>query len=97
MDWMKKAVVGRLLTQVFPGCEDGLLGVRRVHASGQSERVPGVFKDDRISGWRQHSVYGLPSGEVVTLYDDVTERKATEEQLREAQKLEVLGQLIERR
>ena len=30
---------------------------------------------------------------MVTLYDDVSERKATEEQLREAQKLEVLGQL----
>jgi signal transduction histidine kinase len=30
---------------------------------------------------------------VVTLYDDVSERKATEERLREAHRLEVLGQL----
>jgi PAS domain S-box-containing protein len=92
----RKAVVGRPLTEVFPGCEDcGLLSViRRVQASCQSERISEVlYSDDRISGWRQHSVYGLPSGEVVTLYDDISERKATEEQLREAQKLEVLGQL----
>jgi signal transduction histidine kinase len=90
------AVVGRRLTEAFPGVEEcGLLDViRRVHASGQSERVSDVFyKDDRISGWREHNVYRLPGGEMVSLYDDVSERKATEEHLREAQRLEVLGQL----
>ena len=95
-DVARGAVVGQLLTEAFPGVEDcGLLGViRRVHASGQSERVSDVFyKDDRISGWREHNVYRLPGGEVVILYEDVSERKATEEHLREAQRLEVLGQL----
>ena len=95
-DVARGAVVGQLLTGAFPGVEDcGLLGViRRVHASGQSERVSDVFyKDDRISGWREHNVYRLPGGEVVILYEDVSERKATEEHLREAQRLEVLGQL----
>lgn len=95
-DVARGAVVGQLLTEAFPGVEDcGLLGmIRRVHASGQSERVSDVFyKDDRISGWREHNVYRLPGGEVVILYEDVSERKATEEHLREAQRLEVLGQL----
>ena len=92
----REAVVGRLLTEAFPGVEEcGLLSViRRVHASGESERVSDVlYKDERLSGWREHNVYRLPGGEVVTLYDDVSERKATEERLREAQRLEVLGQL----
>jgi signal transduction histidine kinase len=92
----REAVVGRLLTEAFPGVEEcGLLSViRRVHASGESERVSDVlYKDERLSGWREHNVYRLPGGEVVTLYDDVSERKATEEHLREAQRLEVLGQL----
>jgi hypothetical protein len=66
--------------------------IRRVHASGESERLSDVlYEDERLSGWREHNVYRLPSGEVVTLYDDVSERKATEEHLREAQRLEMLG------
>ena len=92
----REAVVGRLLSEAFPGVEEcGLLSViRRVHASGESERLSDVlYKDGRLSGWREHNVYRLPGGEVVTLYDDVSERKATEERLREAQRLEVLGQL----
>ena len=92
----REAVVGRLLTDAFPGIEEcGLLSViRRVHASGESERVSDIlYQDERLSGWREHKVYRLPGGEVVTLYDDVSDRKATEERLREAQRLEVLGQL----
>jgi signal transduction histidine kinase len=92
----REAVVGRLLTEAFPGIEAcGLLSViRRVHASGESERVSDIlYRDERLSGWREHKVYRLPGGEVVTLYDDVSERKATEEHLREVQRLEVLGQL----
>jgi PAS domain-containing protein len=80
----REAVVGRLLTEAFPGVEGcGLLSViRRVHASGESERLSDVlYRDERLSSWREHNVYRLPSGEVVTLYDDVSERKATEEHL----------------
>ncbi|MGZ9410599.1 MAG: ATP-binding protein, partial [Methylocystis sp.] len=82
--------------EVLPGVVDcGLLGViRRVHASGESESVSAVlYTDERITSWREHKVYRLPGGEVVTLYDDVSERKATEDRLRESQRLEVLGQL----
>ena len=95
----RKAVVGRPLTQVFPAARTVDCWVSSGGSRERSVRACSevLYKDDRISGWRQHSVYGLPSGEVVTLYDDVTERKATEEQLREAQKLEVLGQLTQRR
>jgi hypothetical protein len=40
----------------------GLLSViRRVHASGESERLSDVlYKDERLSGWREHNVYRLP-------------------------------------
>ena len=92
----REVVVGRLLTDAFPGVEScGLLEtIRRVHASGQSERISDVFyRDERVSGWREHKIYRLPAGDVVTLYDDITQRKATEEHLREAQRLELLGQL----
>lgn len=74
-------VVGLSFTSIFPGAvEHGLLdAARRVYASGNPEHLPMAFyQDDRISGWRDHSFYRLPSGEVVHIYDDVTDKKRAE-------------------
>ncbi len=40
-----------------------------------------MYKDERITGWRENFVYKLPSGEVVAIYDDITERKKIENEL----------------
>lgn len=74
-------VVGRTFTSVFPAAaEAGLLdAARRVFASGQAENLPMTFyQDDRISGWRDHCFYRLPTGEVVHVYADVTAKKRAE-------------------
>ncbi|MBC7950717.1 MAG: EAL domain-containing protein [Rhodospirillaceae bacterium] len=74
-------IVGLSFTSIFPGAvEYGLLdAARRVYATGTPEHLPMAFyQDDRISGWRDHSFYRLPSGEVVHIYDDVTDRKRAE-------------------
>jgi len=79
--------IGRRVTEVFPGVRDfGLLDVfRRVWKTGVPEHFPVKFYlDDRTWGWRENFVYKLPSGEVVAMYDDVTERKEAEGALREA-------------
>jgi len=89
-------VIGRRLTEVFPGAGDcGLLDVlRRTWKTGAAERVPeALYRDSRIQGWRQNFVYRLPSGEVVAMYDDVTERRSLEAQLLRAQKMEAIGRL----
>jgi PAS domain S-box-containing protein len=81
----KEEVTGRRVTEVFPGVEEfGLVEVfRRVWRTGQSEHYPlTLYMDEKITGWRENYVYRLPSGEVVAIYDDITDRKQAEEALR---------------
>jgi putative nucleotidyltransferase with HDIG domain len=80
----KEDVLGRAVTEVFPGVEKfGIFDAfRRVWQTGRPEFLPlGFYQDRRVTGWRENYVYKLPSGEIVAVYDDVTERKRTEESL----------------
>jgi PAS domain S-box-containing protein len=79
-------VIGRSVLEVFPGVKDlGLFEVfQRVWKTGKPEHLPaGIYKDKRIVGWRENYVYKLPSGELVAVYQDVTDRKRLEEELRQ--------------
>lgn len=81
----REDLIGKRVTAVFPGVNDlGLLEVfRRVYKTGRPEFCPkGLYEDDRISGWRENRVYKLPTGEIVSIYNDITERKQIEEELR---------------
>ncbi|MDD1718004.1 MAG: PAS domain S-box protein, partial [Methanoregulaceae archaeon] len=84
----REDVIGRRVTEVFPGIADfGLLYVfQRVWGSGEPEH-PAVaqYRDGRIVGWRDNFVYRLPEGEVITVYDDVTAMKETVDALRESE------------
>ena len=80
----REDVVGRLVTEAFPGVEEfGLLEViRKVHRTGEPANHPiRFYKDKRITGWRENWVYKLPSGELVAVYDDLTEQKKFEQEL----------------
>lgn len=86
----KEKVIGNNMTKVFPGAiELGFLEVlKRVWETGISEHFPiSFYQDDRISGWRENYVYKLSSGEIVTIYDDITERKLAEQTLKENENL----------
>ncbi len=88
----KKEVVGKKVTEVFPGVKDfGLFEVfQKVWKTGKPQHHPTAFyKDNRIRGYRENYVYKLSSGEIVAVYQDVTEH----EQARE--KLEFLNQQLE--
>jgi len=83
----REDVLGRKVTEAFPGVKEfGLLEVlRRVWKTGNPEYYgASLYKDERILGWRENYVYKLPSGEIVAVYDDVTERKQAENELRQA-------------
>lgn len=99
----KEEVLGKSVHQVFPGFEE--LGVLEVFLdvceTGSYRRIPPCFyKDNLRSGWREYDVCKLPSGELVVIYDDVTEqicRQQEQEELQKrmlhAQKLESVGRL----
>lgn len=79
-------LLGKRITEVYPGVgEFGFLMIlRRVWTSGKPEKFPATFyKDEKVSGWRENYVYRLPTGEVVAVYDDVTDRKQAELIIRE--------------
>ncbi len=82
---VREEVIGKRVTHVFPGVQQfGILNVfQRVWATGKAEYFPlSEYTDGRISGWRENYIYKLPSGEIVALYEDVTERKKAEDLLR---------------
>lgn len=84
----KEAVIGMSVRDVFPGLRGmGLLDVFvRVWRSGKPQRNgASLYRDDRVSLWLESYVYRLPSGEIVAVCDDVSERKAAEEALQRSE------------
>ena len=56
---------------------------KRVYETGKAEYHPLViYKDNRISGWRENYVFKRPSGEIVEVYKDLTKEKKKEEELK---------------
>lgn len=85
----REDVVGRRLTEVFPGVEEsGILGaLRRVAESGEPEDFPLTqYKDERMEQWVENHVFKLASGQIVAVFDDITEKHNAEERLRESER-----------
>jgi PAS domain S-box-containing protein len=86
----REEILGKRVTRVFSGIKDfGLFDVfLRVWKSGKPEHFPvSLYKDERVVGWRENYVYRLSSGEIVAVYDDVTEGKRAELALIESERL----------
>lgn len=95
IDGVKRSqVIGTTLSRSLPEhCAMGLPDLlRRVWRTG--EPVSGGSTRSETSGhWRETTAYKLPAGEIVALYDDITQRIESESKLRQAQKMEIVGQL----
>ncbi|MCP4202727.1 MAG: PAS domain S-box protein [bacterium] len=90
----REEILGRRLTEAFPGAEEmGLVEIlRNVWRTGEPRYLPtALYRDSRMESWRENYVYRLPSGEIVAIYDDVSERKRLETELLHAQKMEAVG------
>ena len=81
---------GRSLLEVFPASKDyGLFNVfQRVWLTGKPEYHPvTIYEGKEIKSWRKNYVYKLSSGEIVALYNDITDRKKMEKTLLESENL----------
>jgi len=84
----RNEVVGKKLSEMFPGAEDyGLFeAFRKTLKSGKPESIPlKVYKDNRILQYVENTVYCLPSGEVVAIYQDTSERERAIEELHQSE------------
>ncbi|MFA4917233.1 MAG: diguanylate cyclase [Syntrophales bacterium] len=84
----RSEAIGKRVTEVFPAVEKiGLLDVfRQVWRTGEAQHHPlTVYEDGRVQQWVENYVFKLPSGIIVALYSDTTEKHNSEEALRESE------------
>ncbi|GAH15782.1 unnamed protein product, partial [marine sediment metagenome] len=84
----RENIIGKKVTEMFPGVKDfGLFQVlQRVWKTGKPEHLPiSFYNDKRNIGWRENYVYKLPSGEIVAVYEDISERKNAEFKLKKSE------------
>jgi signal transduction histidine kinase/pSer/pThr/pTyr-binding forkhead associated (FHA) protein/ActR/RegA family two-component response regulator len=97
----KEIIGNKTLFQILPFYKgsDILESFRRVWRTANPESGSITFHEgEEITGWREYYIYRLPSGEIVAIFDNVTEKKkaereqkALQEQLLVAQKMESIG------
>ncbi len=83
-----REVIGQYVTEAFPGIQEfGLFAVfQQVHHTGQAMYHPiHYYQDNKLQGWLENHVYKLDTGEIVSIYNDLTEKREAEEHLRLAQ------------
>ncbi len=78
-------VLSKTLFENFPGIKEcGLLEIfKRVWQTGKPEYYPTLlYKDKRISNWRKGYAYKLPTGELIHVFSDETQRMEIEYKLK---------------
>ena len=78
----REEMIGMDITDIFPPArvEHLFEAVKDVHEGGEHTNLLITIREkDRIVSWREADIYKLPLGEIVAIYDDVTESKKAEE------------------
>ncbi|MBN2169597.1 MAG: PAS domain S-box protein [Actinobacteria bacterium] len=80
----RSSATGKTISELFPEVTDtGTVDVfSRVWKTGVPEHHAVTrYEDNKIQLWREVYVYKLPSGEIVAIYEDITEKKRAAEDL----------------
>jgi len=81
----RKEVLGRSLYDLRPNIDQyGLIPVfQGVWKTGEPAYFPTkMYVDEKFSNWYENHIFKLPSGEIVAIFDDVTEKALSEEVIR---------------
>ncbi len=85
----RERLIGKSIFEVRSGAEQfGLIDVfRRVWHTGESAHHPvTLYEDEQMTGWYDNYIYKLPSGDIVAVFENVTERKRIEADLKKSEK-----------
>ena len=81
----KAEVLGKSLYDLRPNIDEyGLIPIfQSVWKTGEPAYYPSkIYVDEKFSNWYENRVYKLPSGEIVAIFDDVTEKSLAAESLK---------------
>ncbi|MBF0622512.1 MAG: response regulator [Magnetococcales bacterium] len=77
-------VIGRRVTELFPGIGQlGLLDAfKQVWKTGQPLSLPlSQYEDQRITQWVKNDIHRLDNGEIVAVFEDITQLKQQQQEL----------------
>ncbi len=81
-------VIGKSLFDLRPNIDEyGLIPVlKKVWETGETAYFPvKIYQDDNFSNYYENYIFKLPSGEIVAIYNDVTDQKMNELALKKSQ------------
>lgn len=85
---VREGFAGKSVCDIFPGVREfGLFQIfQQVWRTGRAVSHPtSLYQDKHLAFWAENYVYKLPSGQVVAVFDDITERMLAENALRESE------------
>ena len=77
----KDEIINSTLLTAFPNMGEGelIMALREVEKTNRDLYIePFHYNDDKREGWRENYLYKLSTGEIVAIFDDITERKNAE-------------------
>ncbi|MGI6463978.1 MAG: PAS domain S-box protein [Methanobacterium sp.] len=84
----REEVIGKSLSAIRPNIDDyGLIPVfKKVWETGEPIVYPAkIYVDEQYANWYENHVFKAPTGEIVAIYNDVTQEKVAAEELRESE------------
>ncbi|MGA1867387.1 MAG: ATP-binding protein [bacterium] len=93
----KTDLIGKSVLNIFPEVKNtGFFEVlQKVWKTGKPEHLPvSIYKNQKISRWKENYIYKLPTGEIVAIYEDITAYKKLEEAEKALKKVNTFNQTI---